>query len=85
MRVLWVTPTVGPRFGGPTSTITNGLIAENRAGIESELATTIGRSERESSIPALRRLAESGVSVRVFRRTALTSRGEAWGLSISLA
>jgi len=84
LRVLWVAPTIGAGFGGPTSTIVNGVTAENRAGIASELATTIGSDEAPEAVPAVRQLRENGIEARLFRRTRLFGRGEAWGLSRGL-
>ncbi len=85
LRILWVTPTIGVNFGGPTSTIVNGLIAEKKAGLEPELLTTVGAGESPDQSGPFQRLNRSGVKVRFFRRTRLTGRGEAWGLSFRLA
>lgn len=84
LRVLWVTPTIGPDFGGPTSTVRNGLIAENRAGLDSELISTVGGQETRDSVPAAAELEAAGVEVRLFQRSRLLGRGEAWGLSLPL-
>lgn len=84
LRILWVTPTVGTHFGGPTTTVVNGLIAEKRSGLEPELATTIAAGETTHDSP-IHRLADNGVRVRLFPRTGVISRGEAWGLSLKLA
>ena len=83
-RVLWVTPNLSARFGGPTSTVINGLIAEHRAGLDVELATTVDPDESGDRSPA-DGLRAAGVKVREFDRTGLTDRGEAWGLSPRLA
>ena len=80
-----MTPTIGTDFGGPTTTVVNGLIAENRTGIRSELLTTVGPGQRPESIEPATRLAQSGVTGRLFPRTGLVGRGEAWGLSPRLA
>lgn len=85
IRALWVIPTISARFGGPTTTAVNGLVAERRAGLASEVATTIGHDEAPEDVPAVRRLREEGVEVHAFRRIALLERGEAWGLSGRLA
>jgi len=85
LHILWVSPTIGANSGGPTSTIVNGLIAEKRSGLESELVTTFGREESPGQSEPSRRLARDDVKVRFFRRTGLTGRGEAWGLSFRLA
>ncbi len=78
-------PTVGSSFGGPTTTAVNGLVAENRAGLCSELATTVSDSDPQETEPALERLRENGVKTHLFGRTRLLKRGEAWGLSPALA
>lgn len=81
LKVLWVSPTLGQHFGGPTSTMVNGLIAERRGGIDVELATTEaveGAGHREAPV---QRLEADGVKVRLFPRAGLTARDEAWGFS----
>jgi glycosyltransferase involved in cell wall biosynthesis len=80
-RVLWVSPTLDPDFGGPTTTTVNGLIAETRAGVDCRLVTT--RAPSGDSDPAagqMRRLQAEGVPVMRFRRSRLP-RAAAWGLS----
>lgn len=85
LKVLWISPTIGKRFGGPSSTVTNGLIAENRGGMDSDLVTTIGPGEEIKDGDPARRLLDAGVDVRFFKRVGPAYRGEAWGLSPSLA
>ena len=82
LKVLWVTPTLGVKNGGPTSTVVNGLSAENRSGIDSELATTVGPEQLPDSIEPVRRLRENGITVRLFPRSSRKDRGEAWGASL---
>ncbi|HMW45169.1 MAG TPA: glycosyltransferase family 4 protein [Solirubrobacterales bacterium] len=81
--VLWVSPTVSSSFGGPTTTTVNGLVAEKRAGLNSSLLTTTSGDDRHQIAPAVERLAANDIKVRLFRRTGLLAKSEAWGFSAS--
>ena len=83
-RVLWLTPTLSSRFGGPTTTTTNGLIAEHRAGLASEVLTTVGPSGPGDSRPAIDRLRDNGVICHVFRRSSDSESAETWGISFRM-
>ena len=83
--VLWVSPTVGTNFGGPTSTTVNGMIAEKRSGLDCRLVSTTSGDDDDLIGPAVDRLREEGIEVRLFRRTRLLAKAEAWGFSLSMA
>jgi glycosyltransferase involved in cell wall biosynthesis len=84
-RVLWVTPTLSSRFGGPTTTTTNGLAAEVKSGLPSEIATTIGPGGIGDSAAAVDRLDRAGVTVNLFSRPGASGSAETWGVSPKLA
>lgn len=85
LRVLWVSPTIGSRFGGPTTTTINGVIAESRNGLATELVSTIGPDEDSGTSPGAVRLRGTGAQLRLFRRIGASYRSEAWGISPRLA
>ena len=85
IRILWLTPTLSSRFGGPTTTAVNGVVAEKRVGLSTEIATTVSRGGAGDSQAALKRLAADHVPVRTFARAGKSARAEAWGISPSLA
>jgi len=80
-KVLWISPTIGSNFGGPTTTVVNGLIAEKRAGLESSLISTHSDADPAQTAPASARLAAGDVTFRLFPRTRLLPKAEAWGFS----
>ncbi|MGB0120596.1 MAG: glycosyltransferase [Solirubrobacterales bacterium] len=82
-RVLWIIPTLSRDFGGPSSTAVNGVIAENRSGIEAELITTVDR-QAGSVDPGIQRLTQNQVAVRTFPRSDWISKSEAWGMSLKM-
>lgn len=82
-RVLWVIPTLGRDFGGPSSTAVNGIIAERRSGIDAELVTTV-TPDAVTAEPGIQRLADNQVKVHTFPRSTWVSKSEAWGLSLKL-
>ncbi len=84
-RVLWVSPTISSSFGGPTSTTINGLVAEKRAGLPSSLISTESDGDEPGIAPARDRLTDEGVVVRLFPRTKLLAKAEAWGFSPRMA
>ena len=84
-KVLWVSPTISSSFGGPTTTAVNGLVAEKRAGLESSLISTRSDDDEAQVAPALARLAADGIDVRLFPRTKLLAKAEAWGFSPRMA
>lgn len=84
-KVLWVSPTISSRFGGPTTTAVNGLVAEKRAGLDSSLVSTRSDDDAGQVAPALARLAADGVEVELFPRTKLLAKAEAWGFSPRMA
>lgn len=85
IRVLWVTPTISSAFGGPTTTAVNGLIAETRAGVRSTLVSTVADGDDRKIAPARDRLSADGIEVKLFPRTRLLAKAEAWGFSPRLA
>jgi len=85
IRILWLTPTLSSRFGGPTTTAVNGVVAEKRVGLSTEIATTVSRNGAGDSEAAMKRLAADHVPVRTFTRAGNSASAEAWGLSPSLA
>ena len=84
-RILWVSPTISAAFGGPTTTTVNGLVAETRAGLESSLISTTSGGDEAKVTPALSRLSADGVDVKLFPRTSLLAKAEAWGFSPRMA
>ena len=79
--MLWISPTLDSEYGGPTTTIVNGLLAENRAGARAGLATTCSTGhESGSGIPAIARLRSGGVPVKAFARLPVPNAA-VWGLS----
>ncbi len=85
IRVLWVTPTISSSFGGPTTTVVNGLIAETGAGIQSSLVSTVSDGDEPRVAPALARLEANRIEVKMFPRLKWLKKGEAWGVSPRLA
>jgi glycosyltransferase involved in cell wall biosynthesis len=81
-RVLWVTPTMSSRFGGPTTTVANGVTAERTAGCRSDLLTTVGPEGPGDSEAAIERVRRSGATVHVFRRRSASASVETWGVSL---
>jgi glycosyltransferase involved in cell wall biosynthesis len=81
-RVLWVTPTMSSRFGGPTTTVANGVTAERTAGCRSDLLTTVGPEGPGDSEAAIERVRRSGATVHVFRRRSASASEETWGVSL---
>jgi len=63
--------------------VLNGLIAEQRSGVQPELVTTSSRSAADES-GAVAKLEEAGVEYRLFRRISRSDSAAAWGLSPSL-
>lgn len=84
-RVLWVSPTISSAFGGPTTTTVNGLLAETQAGCESSLISTISSGDETKVASGMSRLTSASVDVKLFPRTRLLSKGEAWGFSPRMA
>lgn len=82
-RILWVTPNLCKTSGGPTSTVTNGLMAEKSAGFESELVSTWGK-DRVGEAPAVSLLESAGIQLHVFQRFDGFPNSVAWGLSLPL-
>jgi glycosyltransferase involved in cell wall biosynthesis len=84
-KVLWVTPTLGSAFGGPTTTAVNGVIAEKRSGLPTVIATTVHPDGISDSSAALDRLSSDGVPTMVFPRVGRSASSETWGLSPKMA
>ncbi len=85
LRILWVSPTIGTQFGGPSTTTVNAVIAEHRGGLSTELVSTIGPAESPDDSLPVRRVRDAGVRLRLFRRVGSGYRAEAWGFSPRLA
>jgi glycosyltransferase involved in cell wall biosynthesis len=80
-----VTPTLSSRFGGPTTTAVNGLIAERQAGLNSEIITTVDPQGPGDSQHAFDRLSAAGVRPMCFPRAGHSASSEVWGVSPTLA
>ena len=84
-RVLWLIPTLSSRFGGPTTTATNGAVAERAEGLLTEVATTVGPDGPGDSKAALDRLEAAGVPTHAFPRRGSSASLESWGVSLAMS
>lgn len=89
LRVLWVAPTLSREFGGPTTTVVNGMTAEAVSGIHNTVATTVAGgwmngSGADPSRRATEQLQAAGIPVMALPRLRRLPRSEAWGLSPGL-